>query len=117
MFITIINNIIFRATVEMVLLYGATTWTLTKYLESKLDGDGTYTRMLRAILNISWREHPTKEQLYGPIPAISKILREHQMRFAGHCWRARQELASELLMWSPTHGTSRAGRPKMNYIE
>ena len=62
----------FRATVEKVLLYGATTWTLTKYLESKLDG--TYTRMLRAILNISWREHPTKEQLYGPIPAISKIL-------------------------------------------
>ena len=58
------------ATVEKVLLYGATTWTLTKYLESKLDG--TYTRMLRAILNISWREHPTKEQLYGPIPAISK---------------------------------------------
>ena len=58
----------FRATVESVLLYGATTWTLTKYLESKLDG--TYTRMLRAILNISWREHPTKEQLYGPIPEL-----------------------------------------------
>ena len=73
--------------------------------------------MLRAILNISWREHPTKEQLYGPIPAISKILREHRMRFAGHCWRAKQELASDLLMWSPTHGTSRAGRPKMNYID
>ena len=39
------------------------------------------------------------------------------MRFAGHCWRAKQELASDLLMWSPTHGTSRAGRPKMNYID
>ena len=105
----------FRATVEKVLLYGATAWTLTKYLESKLDG--TYTRMLRAILNISWREHPTKEQLYGPIPAISKILREGRMRFAGHCWRAKQELASDLLMWSPTHGTARVGRPKMNYID
>ena len=34
------------------LLYGCTTWTLTKRLEKKLDGN--YTRMLRAILNKSW---------------------------------------------------------------
>ena len=33
-----------------------TTWTLTKQLEKKLDGN--YTRMLRAILNKSWRQHP-----------------------------------------------------------
>ena len=51
----------FRATVESVLMYGATAWTLTKTLEARLDG--TYTRMLRAVLNISWRRHPTKAQL------------------------------------------------------
>ena len=33
-------------------------WTLTKRLEKKLDGN--YTRMLRAILKKSWRQHPTK---------------------------------------------------------
>ena len=33
----------------VVLMYGCTTWTLTKPLEKKLDGN--YTRMLRAILN------------------------------------------------------------------
>ena len=44
----------FRAVVESVLLYGSNTWTLTKRLESRLDG--TYTRMLRAILNISWNK-------------------------------------------------------------
>ena len=32
-----------------ILLYGCTTWTLTKLLEKKLDSN--YTRMLRAILN------------------------------------------------------------------
>ena len=58
----------FRATVESVMMYGATTWTLTKSLESKLDV--TYTRMLRAVLNISWIQHPTKSQLYVPIPDI-----------------------------------------------
>ena len=40
----------FRAVVESVLLYGSSSWTLTKRLESKLNG--TYTRMLRVILNI-----------------------------------------------------------------
>ena len=47
----------FRAAVVSTLLYGCTTWTLTKRLEKKLDGN--YTRMLRAILNKSWRQHST----------------------------------------------------------
>ena len=41
----------FQAAVTSILLYGCTTWTLTKRLEKKLDGN--YTRMLRAILNKS----------------------------------------------------------------
>ena len=46
----------FQAAVASILLYGCTTWTLTKRLEKKLDGN--YTRMLRAILNKSWRQTP-----------------------------------------------------------
>ena len=45
-----IKKSFFRAVVESVLLYGSSAWTLTKRLESKLNG--TYTRMLCAILNI-----------------------------------------------------------------
>ena len=48
----------FLAAVALILLYGCTTWTLTKRLEKKLNGN--YTRMLRAILNKSWRQHPTR---------------------------------------------------------
>ena len=47
----------FQAEVVSILLYGCTTWTLTKRTEKKLDGN--YTRMLRVILNRSWRQHPT----------------------------------------------------------
>ena len=39
----------FQAAVASILLYGCTTWTLTKRQEKKLDGN--YTSMLRAILN------------------------------------------------------------------
>ena len=60
----------FQAAVVSILLYGCTTWTLTKQLEKKLDGN--YTRMLRAILNKSWRQHPTRHQLYSHLPPITK---------------------------------------------
>ena len=62
----------FQAAVVSILLYGCTTWTLTKRLEKKLDGN--YTRMLRAILNKSWRQHPTNHQLYGHLPPITKTI-------------------------------------------
>ena len=62
----------FQAAVTSILLYGCTTWTLTKLLEKKLDGN--YTRMLRAILNKSWRQHPTRHQLYGHLPPITKTI-------------------------------------------
>ena len=48
----------FQAAVVSILLYGCTTWTLTKRLKKKPDGN--YTRMLRAILNKFWRQHPTR---------------------------------------------------------
>ena len=46
-----------HAAVVSILLYGCITMTLTKRLEKKLDGN--YARMLREILNQSWRQHPT----------------------------------------------------------
>ena len=71
----------FQAAVVSILLYGCTTWTLTKRLEKKLDGN--YTRMLRAILNKSWQQHPTKHQLYGHLPPITKIIQVRRTRHAG----------------------------------
>ena len=56
------NRSFFQAAVVLILLYGCTTWTLTKRLKKKLGGN--YTRMLWAILNKSWRQHPTMHQLY-----------------------------------------------------
>ena len=82
--------------VASILLYGCTTWTLTKRLEKKLDGN--YTRMLRAILNKSWRQHPTRHQLYGHLPPITKTFQVRRTRHAGHCWRSRDELISDTLV-------------------
>ena len=105
----------FRATVESVLVYGSSTWTLTKHLEKSLDG--AYTRMLRAVLNISWKQHPTKKELYGNIPPLSVIIRERRMRFAGHCGCSKDELARDVLLWHPRQGKTPIGRPARTYID
>ena len=105
----------FQAAVTSILLYGCTTWTLTKRLEKKLDGN--YTRMLRAILNKSWQQHPTRHQLYGHLPPITKTIQVRRTRHAGHCWRSRDELIRDVLLWIPTHGREKAGRPARTYIQ
>ena len=105
----------FQVVVVLILLYGCTTWTLTKRLEKKLDDN--YTRMLRAILNKSWQQHPTRYQLYSHQPPITKIIQVRRTRHAGHCWRCRDELISDVLLWTPTHGQAKAGRPARTYIQ
>ena len=104
-----------KAAVVSILLYGCTTWTLIKRLEKKLDGN--YTRMLRAILNKSWRQHPTRHQLYGHLPPITKTIQVRRTRHAGYCWRSKDELVSDILLWTPTYGQAKAGRPARTYIQ
>ena len=100
---------------EAILLYGCTTWTLTKRLEKKLDGN--YTRMQRAILSKSWRKHPTRHRLYGHLPPITKTIQVRQTRHAGHCWRSRDELINDVLLWTPAYGRAKTGRPARTYIQ
>ena len=105
----------FQAAVISILQYGCTTWMLTKQLEKKLDGN--YTRILQAILNKSWRQHPTKHQLYGHLPPITKTIQVRQTRHAGHCWRSRDELISDVLLSTPTYSRAKAGWPARTYIQ
>ena len=79
--------------------------------------DGNYTRMLRAILNRSWRHNPTKQQLYGHQQLITKTIKIRRTRHAGHCWRSRDELISDVLLWTPSHGRVKAGHPARTYIQ
>ena len=105
----------FQVAVVSILQYGCNTWTFTKRLEKKLDRN--YTRMLRAILNKSWRQHPTRFHLYGHLPPLTKTIQVRRTRHAGHCWRSRDELISDVLLWTPTYGRVKAERPGRTYIQ
>ena len=78
---------------------------------------GNYTRMLRAVLTKSWRQHPARHQLYGHLPPITKTIQVRRTRHAGHCWRSKDELISDVLLWTPTYGCAKAGRPARTYIQ
>ena len=84
-------------------------------MEKKLDGN--YTRMLPGILHKSRRQHPTKQQLYGPLPPITKTFKIRQTRHAGHCWRSRDELINDLFLWTPSHRQTKAGCPGWTCIQ
>ena len=89
-------------------------WTIGRNGER---GSGISVLAARAVLNKSWRQHPTRLQLYGHLPPITKTIQVRRTRHAGHCWRSKDELISDVLLWTPTHGCARVGRPARTYIQ
>ena len=59
--------------------------------------------MLRAILNKSWRQHPTRHQLYGHLPPITKTIQVRRTRHAWHCWRSKDEFISDVDYYGLQH--------------
>ena len=70
------------------------------YIENLYD----CSRMLRAIMNKSWKQHPTKHQQYGHQPLISQTIQNRRTRYEGHCRRSKDELISNVLLWTSSHG-------------
>ena len=73
--------------------------------------------MLLAILKKFWIKHTTKQQLYGHLPSIMKTIQVRRTRHAGHCWRSRDKLIRNVLMWISSHGRAKTGRPASTYIQ
>jgi hypothetical protein len=76
--------------VESVLIYGAETWTLTKQLERSLDG--CYTRLLRAALNISWKQKVPINNYNGDLPKLSMKVRSTHYEPLAHTTIIRRKL-------------------------
>ena len=90
----------FQAALISILLYGCTTWTLTKRQKKKLDGN--YTRMLWAILNKSWRQHPTRHQLFAHQPPSRKLYKLEEPDKQDTAGEARTS-SSVMYSYGPPH--------------
>ena len=60
---------------------------------------------------------PHKTPTVRPPAPITKTIQVRRTRHAGHCWRSRDELIRDVLLWIPTHGREKAGRPARTYIQ
>ena len=106
---------LFRATTETILLYGSSTWTLTKQEERALDG--TYTRMLRKVLNIGWNEKVSNDTLYGSLCKITNTIKSRRLKLAGHVFRDKTSPAHLTVTWMPSHGYANRGKPKTTFVD
>ena len=52
----------------------------------------------------------------SPAP-ITKTIQVRRTRHAGHCWRSRDELISDVLLWTPTYSWAKSGQPAQTYIQ
>ena len=50
-------------------------------------------------LRISPGSHPKKAEIYGELPPISKSVAQKRARFAGHRFRSKDQVISDLLLW------------------
>ena len=66
-------NSTFENLIKLILLYGSGTWTLYSKQQEKLDG--TCTRLLMRVKNLSWKRHATKQQIYSTMPLVSLIIK------------------------------------------
>ena len=51
------------------------------------------------------------------MPPIAKTIQVRRYRHAEHCWRNRDKLKSDVILWTPTYGRAKAGRPAQAYIQ
>ena len=106
---------LFRATTETILLYGSQTWALTASEEKALNG--TYTRMLRQVRNLSWKDRVDKKSIYGNLRPITETIRERRLRLAGHIHRDKSSPAHITVLWQPKHGTVARGRSATTLVD
>ena len=84
---------------------------------SSIDTTTGWKKLPFILLVRSWGQYQTKHQLYGLLPPITKTILVRRTRYAGHCRRSRDKLINDVLLWTPTNGRAKAGRPAWKYIQ
>ena len=95
-------------------MYGCTTWMQTKCIEKHKMG--TTQECYELFWTNPGSSNPIKQQMYCYLPPILKTIRVRQTRHAGHSRRSKDELISNILLWTSTHGRASVDRLARTYI-
>ena len=87
---------------------------------NKIYGEKTWRQLHKNV--VSYIEQfletaPHKKGSVQPLPPITKTIKIRWTRHTGHCWRSRDELVSDILLWTPLHGWAKVECPAQTYIQ
>ena len=60
---------------------------------------------------------PNKAPTIRPPASHHKNIQVRRTRHAGHCWRSKDELITDVLLWTPAYSRAKAGRQARTYIQ
>ena len=95
----------FQAVAVSILLDGCTTWTLWRKAWWQLNKN-----------TASYIEATPHKTTAVRSPTM-KTIKVRRSRHAGHCWRSKDKLMSDILLWTPSHKRAKVERPAINYIQ
>ena len=104
-------------------MYACETWTLTKYLENKIQV--CENNMLRRIfgpvfdqIELRWRRrHNIELRQLSKMPPVIKEIKSHRLRWAGHVQRMNQHMLPAIALRGKLEGTRPVGRPRMRWTD
>ena len=78
----------------------------THYMDANLTYGEKVWRQLHknAASNIEQVPEVAPNKTYGHLLPVTKTIKIRRTRHAGHCWRSSDELISDVLLWTPSHG-------------
>ena len=78
-------------------------WQLHKNVKSNIKQVPEAARLIAAALR--------------PPTSYYKTIQVRRTKHVGHCWRSKNDLISDILPWTSSHGRAKAGRRGRNYIQ
>ena len=90
-------------------LYRCSTSTLSAWRKS-------LKAITQECYNLYWT-NPGGNIPQNLLPPISKAIQIRRTRHAGHCWRSKDELISNVFLWTPSDGRASVGRPARTYLQ
>jgi len=107
---------VYRACVLSTLLYGSEYWTLYAHQKNRLNT--FHMKNLRRILNISWDDYVTNNEVLqrAGIDSLHTIHQQRRLRWLGHvCRMPEGRIPKDLLFGQLASGTRARGRPHLRF--
>ena len=88
------------------------TWNINTSLENIING--CYTKLLRMVLNVYWKDKWSNKKLYNDMPKITNMIAIRRLTCPGHCIRQNEEAAYNLIFWEPKENENKDGSDLMS---